>query len=355
MAGPQLELLYCATAPPMEALEQWRRLISETPMDDFDHHSHRLLPAVWVNLKKAGKSFPDEPRLRGLHRRTWVHNKRLTAAAKSVLGLLAVQEIKALVLKGLAYNELFYHDSGVRPSWDFDIFVPLERAEEALTILEEDGWTIKHERHVPLERFEHGATMVKGGLELDLHWNLLREARNPEQDVVFWEEAVPLSLDGYRTHTLSLTHQLFFLLVIANREPDNLARYLLDLTAFTRRFGHDLDLQRVLQMLTERHIVSRILELPLEELGLGRLRPSAPPPWLDRIWSQASRSVFDGTHEWYYLAFPVLDYWLHYRGRPVPGWGVLEYLRRRLKVESVSDFAVRTLRKLARMVTSLWR
>ena len=182
MASPQLELLRCATLEPSEALAEWERLVSRVPVEDFDHHAQRLLPAVWVNLKRASKNFPDEPRLRGIHRRTWVHNKRLKSAAVSVLELFASIAIPAMLLKGLAYNELFYHDSGIRPSWDFDILVPLGRARQAIDLLEADGWTFKEERLDPLERLEHGTTLYKDGLEFDLHWNLMREARNLDLD-----------------------------------------------------------------------------------------------------------------------------------------------------------------------------
>lgn len=355
MASPQLELLRCASAPPGEALEQWRRLLAEVPVEDFDYAAQRLLPAVWVNLKKASKNFPEEARLRGIHRRTWIHNKRLTAAAGGVLDLLATRQIPAIVLKGLAYNELVYRDSGLRPSWDFDLLVPWERAGEAIELLEAGGWRFKQERLNPAERIEHGATLARDGMELDLHWNLMREARNPEQDAIFWREAVPIALDGRETLALSPTHQLFYLLAIADREPHNRVRYLLDLAFLIRQLGQEIDYQRVPAMLTERHIASRLRGLPLEEIGLEQLKEDLSPTVFDRLWSQASGYVFDGSHEWYYLVYPVLDYWLHYRGRSVPKWSVTEYLRRRLKVESAHDFLKRTLRKLARMVASLWR
>lgn len=355
MASPQLELLYCATAPPDLALQAWRRLLATVSVEDFDYQAQRLLPAVWVNLKKASKSFPEEPRLRGIHRRTWVHNKRLTAAAGSVVELLAGEGIPTLVLKGLAYNELLYGDSGVRPSWDFDIAVPLEKARGALEMLENAGWRIKTDRWDPIERMEHGATLCKDGLELDLHWNLLREARNPEQDDVFWKSAVPLVINGLSALTLCPTHQLFYLLAIADREPDNRVRYLLDLLCLVRRFGPELDYRCVYTLLAERHIASRLSALPLEQIGLGHLSQGIRATLFDRLWSQASRTVLDGSHEAYYLLFPFLDYWLHYRRRQVPNWSFLEYMRRRLKVEGVRDFLTRTLAKLWRMARSLWR
>lgn len=355
MASPQLELLHCATAPPEVALQAWRRLLASVSVEQFDYRAQRLLPAVWVNLKKASKSFPEEPRLRGVHRRTWVHNKRLSAAARSVLELLAGEGIPTLVLKGLAYNELFYHDSGRRPSWDFDIAVPLEKARGALELLENAGWKIKTDRWDPMERMEHGATLCKDGLELDLHWNLLREARNPEQDDVFWKNAVPLTIDGLSAFTLGPTHQLFYLLAIADREPDNRVRYLLDLIFLVRRFGPELDYRCVHALLAERHIASRLSALPLEEIGLGYLRQGLSPTLFDRLWSQASRTVLDGSHEGYYLLYPFLDYWLHYRRGRTPNWSFLNYMRRRLKVEGLRDLFTRTLAKLWRTVHSQWR
>ncbi len=355
MASPQLELLRCATASPEMALELWERLVKATPVEDFDYQAQRMLPAVWVNLKKASKNFADEARLRGLHRRTWIHNKRLVATAGRVLDLFGGLEIPTIVLKGLAYNELFYRDSGFRPSWDFDLLVPIERAREALRALENDGWEFKEERLDPLERMEHGTTLRKNGVELDLHWNLMREARNPEHDAVFWKEAQSLTLDGRSALTLSPTHQLFYLLAIANREPENRCRYLLDLAFLTRALGASIDYAQVPAMLRERHISSRLRSLPLEEIGLEQLKVGVSPSLLDRLWSQSSGYVFDGSHEWYYLAYPLLDYWFHFRGRAVPGWSLAQYLKRRLKVDSLGDFLLRTARKLSRLTRLLWR
>lgn len=347
-----LELFHCATEPPERALAAWDSLLETTPLDDFNSAAFRFLPAVWKNLKRGAETFPEEARLRGIYRRCWVSNLHSRQFCYEVLDLFETHDLPSLVLKGLAFNHQLYPDIGCRPCGDFDLLVPYERAHEAQAMVAADGWTpIDH--WTPNDRLHHGRAWKKGHAQLDLHWFLLREARWPEADLPFWKDAVPLDLGRRRAMTLSPTHHLFHLLVIADREPDERLRYLLDLWHLLESFRAQLDLPEVARLMRERCVLSRLENLPLERMGLERLRQDGSPPgWLDRAWSQASRSVHDGSHEWHYLMFPLLDYWLHYRNQD-PGWGWLSYLRRRLGIRGPKDLLQRTVRKLSRLSARL--
>jgi hypothetical protein len=355
MASPQLELVACATQSPQRAAELWRELLGRVRLDDFDYPAQRLLPAVWKNLRQAEVAIPEAARLQGVYRRVWVENAHLRRACHQVLDLFEAHGVPALVLKGLAFNQLLYADLGSRPSADFDLLVPYERADEAFALLSAHGWEPVDRWERPRDRLHHGMTWRSKGAELDLHWFLLREARWPEADDPFWRDSVAFDMDGRTAYTLSATHQLFHLIAIANREPHNLPRYLIDLHHLARRHGAGLDCRAVARLLEERNLLSRMAGLPLAEMGLQALQIVAAPSLLDRAWSEATRSVFDGSHEWHYLLFPFLDYWLNFRGRARPGWGFFSYMWRRLEIRDPWDLVVRTFRKLQRMARQRWR
>lgn len=287
---------------------------------------------------------------RGCLRITDPKDARLWRACRQVLDLFESHGLPVLVLNAVAFHDQLYPGMGRRPSGDFDLLVPFARADEALTLLREDGWEAIDGWENPVERLQNAVALRKGPAELDLHWFLLREARHNRFDEPFWRDRVVFELDGHRGYTLFPTHHLLHLLVAANREAESRPRYLLDLHWLTRRFAEQLDQGEVAHMLQERHLLSRLDGMPLSQLGLHGLATAARPSRLDRWWSEATRYVFDGSHEWQYLTYPFLDYYLHFRGQPSPGWGFWQFLRRRLEIRSLSDLMARSWHKVRRML-----
>lgn len=348
-------LLSCATEPPAQALSIWEELLRAYPIEDFVYHQQRLLPAIWVNLKKASLPFAEEGRLRGTYRRAWVRNTVLHQACREALLALQRVGVPALLLKGLAYESMLYEgDRGIRPSGDFDLLVPFNQAEQALEALKQEGWSAEGTVRVPRERIENAQSFKKGLAELDLHWFVLREARFARWDEAFWEDAIPIDWNGLPVRTLSPNHQLFQLLVIADREGESSSRYLLDLFFLCQRYRNCFDLPLVAKMLKERHLLNRLRRLPLGWLGLEGLPIPLKVSRLDKAWSEASRYIFNGSHEWHYFVFPFLDYWIHYRSQSRPDLGLGKYLVKRLEVTSLQDFLVRTVKKIGRMLKQLW-
>lgn len=356
MAGPSkrrksLEtLLECALSEPKAALQKWCDLLEWHPLNDFSYHEQRMLPAVFNNLKQAGDTIPEETRLRGVSRYTWAKNAQLHNVCQGVLTHFQSLGIDSIVLKGIYFNSDVHQNLGRRPATDFDILIPWEQADDALDALIDQGWRVKGEWIAPRERLENAVSVHRDGLELDLHWGLLREARDPRFDEIFWEDAVPFQLGTVTSKTLSATHHLFHLLVIAHREPVNRYRYLYDLTVLIERFGEEIDYQQIEPMLRERHLLSRVKSLPLEEIGLGYLLPTSKPTLLDKLWSQATRLFESGQGEWNYFLFPFLDYWINYHRLSTPDWSLTTYLHKRLKIEGLQDLFVRTINKFIRLV-----
>jgi hypothetical protein len=339
----------CATEPPQAALQRWESFLQEGGLETLPSSHHRLLPAVWKNLSQVDIHFPEEPLLRDSYSQSWLRNTRLKCACADVLDLLAAQGVPAVVLKGLAFESLLYDDGGVRFTSDIDLLVRPEHASLALQTLAAAGWGAAQGWPDPAVGLENAVALMHGEVVLDLHWFLLREARWPEADAALWRDKRPLEIGGRQTFTLSATHHLFHLVVAAGREQDSGVRYLLDLHLLARKHDQHLDLEQIGSLLRERHLLSRARGLPLEFLGLSELQLGPAPTRLDRLWSRATRYVFDGSHEWSYLLYPFLDYWLHFHGRS-PALGLVAYLRAFLALKGPGDLWLRGWRKAWRLL-----
>lgn len=348
MAGSRLDskLVSCATLEPNQALEIWQELLKEVPLDSFAYPQQRLLPLVWQNLKSSGEPFKEESRLKGIYRRAWVINAMQQKACLEALKLLQKYQIPVIVLKAMAFESLLYGSTGARVASDFDLLVPFSQIDKAIYALEQNNWLKEKGWKDPQDRLDNEIGFSKGEVKLDLHYFLLREARHPYSDDDIWAKACPLEIAGYPTKTLSPTHHLLHLLVSADRESNSAARYLIDLFYLKKLYGDKLDSDRVIAMLKERHLLSRLNHLPLEIKESFGLTNLCSPSLLDKLWSWATRCVFDAEHKWNYLAFPFIDYWIHYRNNNMPKISLLSYLRRQLKVQGPLDFVKRTLVKI---------
>jgi Uncharacterised nucleotidyltransferase len=344
-----LALLLCALEEPEVALERWHSLLTEHPLDNFDFAEQRMLPAVLMNTKKATGTIAEESRLRGVSRYTWAKNAKLHKVCREVVVRFQAADIESIVLKGVYFNSVIHKNLGVRPATDFDLLVRWSQAQKALDLLLLDGWRVKGDWVEPQHRLENAVSLSKDQTELDLHWSLLREARKPDLDHIFWNRAVPFELGTVKTETLCPTHHLFHLLVVANREPENLIRYLYDLAILLERHAGHLDFGEIEAMLKERYLLSRVSSLPLPRVGWGHLVPTSKPGLLDRLWSEASRLFASHEGEWNYLLFPFLDYWINFRHFSTPDWSFLTYLSRRLEIKSFGDFTTRSFHKMKRL------
>lgn len=342
------ETLYrCATEPVAKARELWRTYLQKRPLDDFQGPEFRLVPAVWSHLSSESGEFAEEGRAKGIYRYSLTKNAALKRQCQKVVAQLQSHGIPTIVLKGIVLTQDVHQSLGYRPAADVDLLIPYEQAESCLELLISKGWRAKDEEWVdPTHRIENAICLVKDTLELDLHWFLLREARNVGTDADYWERSVPFQCGDVVTRQLCPTDLMFHLIVCATREPENLYRYLLDIKALQERAEFSIDLEAIWGLLTEHRLLGRLNYLPLGKLGWNPPKAGLS----DRIWSWCSRYVNDGRGEWVYAVFPFLDYWFHFRGQPSPGWTLLRYLKVRLQVQGIRDVLGRTWAKLRRTV-----
>lgn len=216
---PLQELLLKATLlKTEEAVLAWEQWSAQDGLDRLDNGSYRLLPLAHRNLESLGYREPILMRLRGIRRRTWCENHLLFRRIVPVLQMFRKAGITTLLLKGTALSLLHYRDFGLRPMQDVDIMVPEERALDAFSLLQAQGWLRNTLPAVKPGRFflsyRQSADFTREPQEqLDLHWHVLFEACYRDADQPFWEAAIPVEFEGCPTLALCPTDQLLHVCV----------------------------------------------------------------------------------------------------------------------------------------------
>lgn len=77
------------------------------------------------------------------------------------------------VFKGVQVREVLYEVPGKRPSTDIDVLVRKEQCAAAISALRKAGFVF----HPVAENISHEATLSKGRISIDLHWEIMRPDR----------------------------------------------------------------------------------------------------------------------------------------------------------------------------------
>ncbi len=210
-------LLESLHLPPGEALAAYADWRARVNLDTLDAGSLSLLPLLNARLTALGVADPILRRLKGTHRRSWLHGQLLARGAMQAVDLLATRKIPLLALKGLALLDAYAGDVGLRPMSDVDLLLPRERALEAFDVLLRAGFELRP----PLSRTDlaakldsfHGWSVGAGRVEIDLHWASLIEDLSPQGDARLWHRAEEWTFLERRLLRPSLTDRLFHVCV----------------------------------------------------------------------------------------------------------------------------------------------
>jgi len=346
-------LLQAVLAKGDEAARAWRAWAMGERLEDLDIGSQRLLPALYRNLCEAGAG--DDPALgvlRGAYRQSWYRNQLVFRTGAQLLELLYAAGIPTLVFKGAALAVAHYHDVGARPMQDIDILVPPQLARRALTAVERAGWRPvgPHPRDV-LAVF-HATTLSRRSLleVADLHWQAFPHSAAGEEDL--WAAAVPLTLDGVRTQTLSPADHLLH--VIGHGVAWNSVspvRWVLDAMTILRSAEDGLDWDRFYAQAKRRELVYSVAELVayLERFGV----PEIPEATLQRLRSAPAGRSERALHRARVARPPSMSSWRIHRaahralGR-LPGarrLGFVEFLAQRWGLGSRRELPLHVARK----------
>lgn len=209
-------LLQAALLSNQEAIDAWEQWKTTIDINDINAASQKLLPLLYLNLKKHGISDPSMDKMKGIYRYLWVKNTSSFQGYVPFFQELNRRNIPFLFLKGGALLFHVYSDFGLRGMQDIDVLIEEEHIEKAHQILIQLDIPCKFLKFRAVRRITptlrsiiKGITFVnKEHFELDLHWRVLI---NGGKDITesLWEKSSLVQMNGISFH-LPRPEILFF-------------------------------------------------------------------------------------------------------------------------------------------------
>ena len=183
-------------------------------------NSHGILALVWHNLEKHDllSGIPEEvvAYLRSALMISLSRNAFNTEAMGEVLRILNKENIKTVILKGLALENSVYGASGLRQMSDVDILIIREKCISARDILISKGFVslpVKSVFHEPIMPYfgKHLPSLIKNGMSVEIHHELFGEKDNALTNILF-DTSYEVEIKGERAWFPQ--PQIFFLYLI---------------------------------------------------------------------------------------------------------------------------------------------
>lgn len=297
----QILLLRACLFSGADAAAAWTAWRTRVNFDDIDAASYRLVPLLYQNLRREKIEDALLGRLKGIYRHTWSRNQLLFHAAAKVLRAMQDAGISVLVLKGATLASAHYMDAGLRPMNDFDFLIPLAGAHRAFAVLEKCGWRCTES--VPPDQLlwcsYAGKWMNRAGQQIDLHWHLMPEGRQPDRDDDGWARAVEIEIGGGKFPGMNATDLLWHVCAhgaVGDAIPA--IRWVADAWTILQNRRTTIDWPRLVAAAQQRQLtmaVSRALiflrdefNAPVPGTVIAELRRT-PPAWLER-WADQIKS-----------------------------------------------------------------
>jgi hypothetical protein len=231
MSAPEiLEALLSTYAVPENAaaLERWpaEQVVSVA-------RGHRLAPLLGASLTGSlspalGKAFAKE------HMLTVARSMMLERYLSEVLDRFGEAGIRAIVLKGLAYDRTLYGAIGSRQTLDIDLLVAPSDRRAALHSLYRLGYRAKNSAPGFDSSDYHEITLVRD-VEVDLHTAFAPRSRGSIDYQSVWRRVLPLEIAGRQALQLSAVDAcLFHCLNMTMHHFEVPAVYLVDLRALVK-------------------------------------------------------------------------------------------------------------------------
>jgi len=213
----QRQLLTAALSTGAETVTHaWRAWRAAADLDMLPGGQVPLLPMLYANLSRFGLAEEADPRLKGIHRRTWYANQLALDVAKLWLQRLEAVDVPVMLADALALTA--YGDRS-RPLDPLVLIVPPEHAPTAVRLLLAEGgqplppvtaWTEREPLWTTHQTFRMSIPQ-----RLELHWHVAPFWSSPALDAAAWARAQPIALAGRSAPALSAADQLVRSSVVA--------------------------------------------------------------------------------------------------------------------------------------------
>jgi hypothetical protein len=230
---------------------------------------HGVAALTYHNLEKLGllQYVPSDTAdmLRNSLMISLSRNTRNAETMTEVLRLLNGNNIKSVLLKGLALELMLYGNTGIRQMTDIDVLMTREDCLKARTILLDNGFIslpVKSVFHRSIISYigKHLPTLIKGSFRIELHHELFTSEKK-ELTGIFYDSSREAELNGEKAFLPE--PQIFFLYLIKHlnmHEMNNESQLRLytDLVVLIEKFPDDI-LSDTLILYAEKAGMSEIL------------------------------------------------------------------------------------------------
>ncbi|MCX6332987.1 MAG: nucleotidyltransferase family protein [Bacteroidia bacterium] len=183
-------------------------------------NKHGVAALVYHNLEKLGfLQYVPKEQAGILHNSLLItvsRNARNAEATSGVLNLLKEENIKIVLLKGLALELSVYGNKGLRQMTDVDVLASTEDCMKARKVLIDNGFTslpVKSILHKPMLAYtgKHLPTLTKDGFAFELHHELFGAGRNVLTKMLY-DASLETGLNSAKTYIPR--PQIFFLYLV---------------------------------------------------------------------------------------------------------------------------------------------
>jgi hypothetical protein len=212
---------------------------------------HGVSALVYTNLETTGllMNIPSKNAelLKKALLKSMSRNIFLTDALTDVLHLLNQQNIKTVLLKGMALEKTIYGNMGVRQMNDIDILIRREQCIEARNLLMKNGFVSLPVKspiyNLMLTRIgKHLPSLIRNGASVEIHHDLFTSGAHSLTAILF-NESTETNIKGEKTFIPP--PQLFFLYLVKhlkNHELNNESQLRLytDLAALIEKYCDEI-------------------------------------------------------------------------------------------------------------------
>lgn len=239
-------------------------------------NEHGVAALVWHNLEKLEllSGIPDEivTFLRCANLRSLGRNTFNTESMREALHVLNSEDIKTVILKGLALENTVYGNAGLRQMSDIDILVRKDeclKARKALLDIGYESLPVKSNFHklIITSIGKHLPSLIKRGTSIEIHHELFGGSKNSLTQT-FFDTSLPADINGEKTWFPR--PMIFFLYLVKHLSVHELnnesqLRLYTDLVVLIGRYNEEIINQEIVRMASESGM-SKELACHLEQL-----------------------------------------------------------------------------------------
>lgn len=350
----------------------WDKWKEEIVFDNINYATLRLIPFLYLRLRKLGIKEKIVGRIKGIYKLAWYKNQLTVNAIKNIILIFNKEKIPVILLKGIPLIENIYKDKGARFLGDADILIDKKHIEKAVEILLSNNWQYLYKSPSSLNRVKKPlenkiirevAFKDNNDVEIDIHWKLFDFLfRENREHPMSYEEIIKYSIDsnlGSAEYKMPCAEDMIIHIIVHGAEENEhrTLRWVLDtisvikimpinwefLVERIKKFGVSVEVYIAFLYIVENSFIPvpesfmiELSRLPMEKTKIKEyyrisntnssfLFGSFPKLWY-RYWYFERKGNFFTS--WYYLIDYVCDNWGIAQKRQIPAFLIEKYRKR---------------------------